>query len=1108
MAMAPGMQVDRHVVVRQLGVGGMAEVWLVRHSVLGSLHALKVPIGLAAAQHDRVLREGRAQAALDHPNILPVRDVLSLDGTLALLLPYVPGPSLHELIDARPPTVSEALGLLHGIARGLAFAHDHGVVHRDLKPANVLLHLRADRLVPRIADFGLVLRVGDGDADDTAYGTPAYAAPEQVVAPHEVDARADLYSFGVLAAELLTGRRPRTPRDVDDVPETLRGLVSALLAAAPEHRPDSAHDVAALLEGLGADDLGPDTALARWVAAHESPEADRGAPRPPEVGNLPSDEGGLVGRDDAVADVMARIREHRLVTLVGHGGIGKTQLALATARALQDAYPGGVWLCHAERTTTPSELARAMGAVLHVEPGADATGRVAGALWGRGPALFLIDNVEQVERISDALEHWLEQAPEARFLVTSRAPTRAAGEHVVPVQPLGADASEALFVRRARDAHPPATVAPDDPALGPLLTRLDGVPLALELAAAQVGLHGLRALTDRLDRDLDVLRTRMPGVPARQQTLRAALLGSWVRLNAAEQAVMAQAVGFSGPFTVAAAEAIMDVPGWVDDALLGCVDQGLLVLHSGDRPRFALRPLVRTFLAEQGSPSDAWRRRHRAWFARLAEPTMADMADLRAAAESAIADRDPTAAGLARAAWRLLEDRGPFEAGARLLERAIAVVGTDPDLRSLAAQAQLAAGDLTAARHHLDRLAQEGPSSELEVLRGDVARHEGDLVRARQAYEAARAEADTPRARGRAATGLGNVLVGLGQLDLAERAYAEAAEQFEGTGDDRRLAGVAANRGALALHRGDLAAAERWMTQAIEADAAHERPHRRALVEANRATVYKRRGQLGRARGAYLSAATALKRQGDRRHLAAVSVNLANVSTDLGEVAVAQRALDEAEAGFAAIDDRFGSALVMGNVGILRELTGDLPGARDALEQAAHTHTELGFQGEAAAWWLHLVRVYGALGEVERARERGEAALNAARERGDHATRARVLAHMAAALDDPRLAEAALATEGAEDSVVALATHTLARQCVAADPEGARRYLERGEPALRALADRLARIERLLDRAWVLSELGQIDAAESAVIEAEALHRTTELGPDAPLTERLRAAHS
>jgi len=207
-----GAEVDRYVVEEVLGAGGTAMVYLVRHQQLGTAHALKVLTISSSAIKERMLREGRVQATLNHPNVVAVTDVVDIDGAPGLLMERIEGPSLERALGKYKLTMGDAELLFRGILSGVAAAHDRGLVHRDLKPANVLLQRSQQGFVPKVTDFGLAKALaGDPDLAHTrsgiAMGTPSYMAPEQIRDARSVDQRADLWSLGCLLYELTTRRR-------------------------------------------------------------------------------------------------------------------------------------------------------------------------------------------------------------------------------------------------------------------------------------------------------------------------------------------------------------------------------------------------------------------------------------------------------------------------------------------------------------------------------------------------------------------------------------------------------------------------------------------------------------------------------------------------------------------------------------------------------------------------------------------------------------------------------------------------------------------------------------------------------------------------------------
>jgi len=221
-----GRQLERYTVERRLGSGGMGTVYLVRHTVLGSSHALKVLHRISASVRQRLIREGRAQSSLKHPNVLAVTDVVTVDGAPGLIIEHVEGPSLADLLREGPLDLQTADAIAQGILLGVAAAHRAGIVHRDLKPANVLLVPTEDGFLPKVSDFGLAKQLESGDPQLTRsegpMGTPSYMAPEQIRDASRADARSDIFSLGAILYELVTGQRAFDGLDPITIYEQIR----------------------------------------------------------------------------------------------------------------------------------------------------------------------------------------------------------------------------------------------------------------------------------------------------------------------------------------------------------------------------------------------------------------------------------------------------------------------------------------------------------------------------------------------------------------------------------------------------------------------------------------------------------------------------------------------------------------------------------------------------------------------------------------------------------------------------------------------------------------------------------------------------------------------
>ena len=265
--------------IRPLGQGGMGTVWLAHDTRLGRQVAIKLLAGDSASDAGRtqMLREARAAAALTHPHIAGLHDVLDADGSVAIVFEYVEGETLAARLTQGPLPVNVALGIASQLALALATAHEHGIIHRDLKPANVII---APDGTAKVLDFGVARvlpRGGDGAtrAETTVasfVGTVGYAAPEQCLG-QSVDARADVFSLGVMLFEMLTGEPPFSgdlakvvramlsggaPRVRDRLPSLrveLERLVARMLATDRSQRLGSAREVLGELQALSAPEV-------------------------------------------------------------------------------------------------------------------------------------------------------------------------------------------------------------------------------------------------------------------------------------------------------------------------------------------------------------------------------------------------------------------------------------------------------------------------------------------------------------------------------------------------------------------------------------------------------------------------------------------------------------------------------------------------------------------------------------------------------------------------------------------------------------------------------------------------------------------------------------
>jgi serine/threonine protein kinase len=239
LELKPGTHVDRYQVEALLGRGGMGEVYRVRHRELGTLHALKLLHTGGEELQARLVQEGRIQGGLQHPGVLRVTDLVAVEGRPALVLEYVEGCSLAELLERERLGPEQIDWLALRLLQAVAAAHRHGLIHRDLKPGNILLAEVDGSVQPKVADFGLAKILSDSERGLTAtaavMGTPAYMAPEQYKDARRVDARADVFALGAILYEVVTGRRAFEGVSAPDILwKTVSGDFPPLRSLAPE----------------------------------------------------------------------------------------------------------------------------------------------------------------------------------------------------------------------------------------------------------------------------------------------------------------------------------------------------------------------------------------------------------------------------------------------------------------------------------------------------------------------------------------------------------------------------------------------------------------------------------------------------------------------------------------------------------------------------------------------------------------------------------------------------------------------------------------------------------------------------------------------------------
>jgi predicted ATPase/class 3 adenylate cyclase len=653
--------------------------------------------------------------------------------------------------------------------------------------------------------------------------------------------------------------------------------------------------------------------------------------------NLPSQPTPLIGREREVAAVIERLQrpDVRLLILIGPGGTGKTRLALQVAAELLADFANGVFFVALAPIRDPALVASAITQALGIREIGNRPLIEGLAAYLHGKRLLLvIDNFEQVLPAASLLADMLAAAPLLKILVTSRAVLGAYGEHdfvvpplllpdsthSLPVERLTQYEAVRLFIERAQAAQADFTVTSDNaPAVAEICSRLDGLPLAIELAAARIRLLPPQALLARLSQRLNVLTGGARTLPARQQTLRGTIDWSYELLDEDERLLFARLAVFVGGCTLAMAELVCNpahsLPLDVFDGLQSLLDKSLLfqVMGVDDEPRFLMLETIREYALErlkESGEAEALRRAHaeqylalvqqaqpqffgadqNLWFGRME----AELDNLRAALmwSKAAAEGAQVGLQLAGLLWRFWAVRGHGTEGRKWLD------------------------ELLSRRHGL-------PKSAIWYAlhtAGNLADDQGDLAQAKLFWEECLSicrELGNKNFVGHMLNNLANLAVSQGAYDRAAALYEEALDMYRNVGNAWGIGMTTRNLGRVLHIRGD----------------------------------YQRARQL------FEESLGLMRERGDSEAAATIIADLGKIAYDLADHKAARQHFDEAHRLLSEVASKPGLAFVLSYMGELARHEGDCTRASALLEHSLGLQRELGNKEGVAHALYHAGRV-------------------------------------------------------------------------------------------------------------------------------------------------------
>lgn len=635
---------NRYAQYEQLGRGGLGTVYRGIDTLTEIDIAIKHlrPDMADEEQIARFRREGAALRDLNHPNIVKMLDAIEEDGNYYLVMEYVSGGDLNQLLEQGYLAPEQVVSMGIDLADALTRAHKLGIIHRDLKPANVLI---ATDGTLRLTDFGIahVVHQETVSEQDGLIGTIDYMAPESL-SGEEAHQSMDIWAFGVMLYEMLTNQRPFNRSNItetllaisydpvpdirdycENLPHELEDLIYRMLERDTHTRISSVRYIGAILEDIKE---GRSTAL-KQTSRFESSSSLSILPK---NHNLPIQVTDFVGREAELQEIQRLLDNAsiRLVTILAPGGMGKTRLSLELARRNLEKFADGIFFVElaglsAVHAIIPA-IAEAIGYSL-----SDAKGREQEVLLNylsTKSILLVLDNYEHLLEAADLVGKILSSAATVTIIVTSRQRLNQSGETLFHLSGMDfpdwetpADASNyaavKLFMGSANRNRPGFELTVENlPYVARICRLVQGMPLGIVLSASWLAVLEPHEIAAEIAEGIDFLEAEGGDLPDRQRSIRVVFDYAWQMLSDSDQAVFMTLSIFQGGFT---REAAQDVTGTTIRQLMKLVNLSLL-MRDTDSGRYQIHALLRQYTREklhQSGQFEVIREKHARYYGKL-----------------------------------------------------------------------------------------------------------------------------------------------------------------------------------------------------------------------------------------------------------------------------------------------------------------------------------------------------------------------------------------------------------------------------------------------------------------------------------------------------------